>query len=115
MCPLRRWCSVHAMKTLVKNATVVLPTGSVQTSVVLDGDRIADIEYLRVLHLAARTMESEVAEALEILLDSDQVPRSEDVKDLVAPESPDVPELLAPVVDLKSYDELLGAMRGTGS
>ena len=32
------------MKTLVKNATVVLPTGSVQTSVVLDGDRIADID-----------------------------------------------------------------------
>ena len=32
------------MKTLVKNATVVLPTGSVQTSVVWDGDRIADID-----------------------------------------------------------------------
>jgi dihydroorotase len=32
------------MKTLIKNATVVLPTGSMHTSVVLEGDRIADID-----------------------------------------------------------------------
>ena len=35
---------MHVVKTLVKNATVVLPTGSVQTSVIVDGDRIADID-----------------------------------------------------------------------
>lgn len=32
------------MKTLIKDATVVLPTGSVRTSVLLDGGRIADID-----------------------------------------------------------------------
>ena len=32
------------MKTLIKNATVVLSTGSVQTSVVIEDDRIGDID-----------------------------------------------------------------------
>ncbi len=31
------------MKTLIKNATAVLPTGSVKTSVLIEGNRIADI------------------------------------------------------------------------
>ena len=32
------------MKTLIKNATVVLPEGSEQTSVLIDGSRIADVD-----------------------------------------------------------------------
>lgn len=32
------------MKTLIRHATVVLPTGSTQTSVLIDGSRIADID-----------------------------------------------------------------------
>ena len=32
------------MKTLIKNATVVLPTGAAQVSVLFDGDKIADID-----------------------------------------------------------------------
>jgi len=32
------------MKTLIKNATVVLPTGSVQTSVLIEGSKIVDLD-----------------------------------------------------------------------
>ena len=32
------------MKTLIRNASVVLPEGTRQTSVLIDGDRIAAIE-----------------------------------------------------------------------
>jgi len=71
------------------------------------GER-ADIEYVRILHLAASTMESDVERALEELLK-----RSEDfdylaVKTLAAPEPLSVPALSVPAVpDLKIYDELL--------
>ncbi|MDP6374548.1 MAG: IS21 family transposase, partial [Pseudomonadales bacterium] len=43
----------------------------------------ADLEYLRILHLAATTMESKVAEALERLLDDAQLPRFEQVREAV--------------------------------
>lgn len=79
-------------------------------------ERAADVEYLRILQLAAKTMESEVEEALSLLLDADVLPRSDQVKDLVAPERPEVPEMAAPVVEFYSYDELLtDALRRTGS
>lgn len=70
--------------------------------------RKADIEYLRILHLAASTMECEVEAALEIVLDLGQLTSSDDVRSLVAPQKPTVPQMQAPAVDLTSFDALLG-------
>lgn len=68
-----------------------------------------DLEYLRILHLAASTMESEVEAALQLLLDEGTVPRADRVKALVVPGSPEVPALAIPEVDLVGYDALLSA------
>lgn len=70
-------------------------------------ERKADIEYLRILHLAAKTMESEVERVLSGILASGVVPSAELVKAKVAPEQPAVPDLPAPTVELDTYDELL--------
>lgn len=70
-------------------------------------ERKADIEYLRILHLAARTMETDVEEALGQILASGAVPSSDLVKARVAPEQPSVPDLAASTVDLVTYDDLL--------
>jgi hypothetical protein len=70
--------------------------------------RRADIEYLRLLHLAATTMESEVEVALEALLGQGIVPVCERVQQTVAPPEIDVPILLKQVVDLAAYDRLVG-------
>ena len=70
-------------------------------------ERKADIEYLRILHLAAKTMESEVEEALSQILASGAVPSADLVKASVAPEQPSAPDLAAPTVDLVTYDDLL--------
>ena len=67
----------------------------------------ADIEYLRILHLAARTMESEVETAIELLLESGKIPYAKDVKTLVAPRKPEIPEMAPYPTDLQCYDELL--------
>ena len=69
--------------------------------------RKADVEYLRSLHLAAETMESKVETALATLLDEHTLPLAERVKDLVAPEEPEIPEMVPPEVDLDDYDALL--------
>ena len=71
-------------------------------------ERKADIEYLRILHLAASTMESEVEAALDILLDEGTVPEADVVKGLVSPSEPERPELPVPEVCLHGYDRLLG-------
>jgi len=68
-----------------------------------------DLEYLRILHLAASTMESEVEAAVQLLLDEGTVPLADRVKALVVPGSPEVPVLAVPEVDLAGYDALLGA------
>jgi transposase InsO family protein len=70
-------------------------------------ERRADIDYVRILHLAASTMECDVEAALTMLLDGGHTPTADAVKALVSPPTPSVPELVAPVVDLASYDELL--------
>ena len=72
-------------------------------------ERRADIEYLRILHLAGATMECEVEEALKILLEEKVRPTYDQVKSLAAPETPEVPMLQPLVVDLSSYDALLPA------
>jgi hypothetical protein len=67
----------------------------------------ADLEYVRVLHLAASTMESEVEQALELLLEAGTRPTSEQVRALVAPKRPEIPDLGVGQVDLAEYDHLL--------
>lgn len=69
----------------------------------------ADVHYLKILHLAATTMECEVAAALEALLESGKAFDSSDVEDLVKQPGPPRPEsLLEPLEpELGSYDELL--------
>lgn len=66
-----------------------------------------DLEYLRVLHLAASTMESEVAAALELLLDQGTLPTLDQVQALLHPKRAPVPAMEPLKVDLQEYDWLL--------
>jgi hypothetical protein len=68
-----------------------------------------DLEYLRILHLAATTLQAEVEAALTLLLEAQQPITAEAVKALVAASSapPPVPEQQLPEVDLRAYDALL--------
>lgn len=76
-------------------------------------ERIATLEYLRILHLAAATLEYEVATALELLLEAGRVPRLDAVRELIAEHIEVVPAMAALVADVASYDELISA--GVGS
>ncbi len=68
----------------------------------------ADRHYVRLLHLAASTAESEVEAALGLLLDQGNTPTFDAVRDLVrTPSEQHVPELSTPVLDLSTYDRLL--------
>jgi hypothetical protein len=68
-----------------------------------------DLCYLRVLHLAASTVEAEVERALTVLLDQGTLPTPDAMGvHLTPPPHPPVPELAAPEVDLHAYDALLG-------
>jgi hypothetical protein len=69
--------------------------------------RRADIIYLRVLKLAARTFESDVATTLEMLVNRGQNWDETDVTSLVAPEPVAVPQLNRGEVELGHYDQLL--------
>jgi hypothetical protein len=67
-----------------------------------------DLEYLRILHLAASTMEADVATALGLLQAAGTPITAAAVKALVtAPTNIDVPQLIAPPVDLVAYDALI--------
>ena len=66
----------------------------------------ADVEYLRILHLAARTLESDVEVALALLLAEHTVPLADRVNQLVEPAAPQIPEMAVPAVDLVIYDAL---------
>ena len=68
-----------------------------------------DLEYLRILHLAASTMETDVAAALALLAAAGTEITADAVKALVAatPTSIAVPVLIAPQVDLVPYDALI--------
>jgi transposase len=70
-------------------------------------ERKADLEYLRILELAATTMESAVEQVLVEMLAAGALPSADIIKERVAPEQPDVPDMAAPVIDLESYDGLL--------
>lgn len=69
--------------------------------------RKADLIYLRVLRLAARTLESEVADMLNLLLDGQQRWDETDVERLLQPQLLPVPELTLPRINLAQYDRLL--------
>jgi hypothetical protein len=68
-----------------------------------------DLEYLRILYLAASTLEVHVEAALVQLLGEGQGVTVDAVKRLSQPEGQEVPTLQKPVVDLGVYDELLEA------
>jgi len=67
----------------------------------------ADVTYLRILRLAARTMESEVAKALRETLDHGEVPLFEHIEAMVAPREPSLPVVEIPEVELSGYDDLI--------
>ena len=69
--------------------------------------RKADLAYLRILRLAARTMESDVACALELLLATPGPWDETDVERLLQPEPIPVPQLVCGEVHLQQYDRLL--------
>jgi hypothetical protein len=71
--------------------------------------RQAELEYLRVLHLAAATLQSEVEAAVELLLGEGKLPSFAEVRALVSQRKPEVPELAPLSVDLADYDQLLVA------
>lgn len=72
-------------------------------------ERQADLEYLRVLHLAAATLQCEVEAAVELLLAEGKLPTLAEVRALVSDRKPEVPELAPLSVDLADYDQLLVA------
>jgi hypothetical protein len=76
----------------------------------LASTRKADIEYLRILHLAASTMECEVDVALRLLLTERAVPLADRVKNLVVREQPEIPDVKPMTPDLEEYDSLLGEL-----
>jgi hypothetical protein len=69
----------------------------------------ADVEYLRILHLAASTMEHPVEDALVALLEAGEPLSFDAVRDRVAPDKPVVPMIDIPPPDLAAYDRLLTA------
>jgi hypothetical protein len=72
------------------------------------GER-ADVEYVRILHLAASTLEADVERALDTLLAGGERFDFLAVKALAAPERPAIPEVHIPPPDLGVYDRLLCA------
>ena len=70
-------------------------------------DRTADLEYLRILRQAARTMESEVERVLVELEQLQVVPRWTAVLEFWPQPTFGTPELMPLTVQLESYDQLL--------
>ncbi len=71
-----------------------------------DAGTRGDLEYLRILHVAASTMEADVQAALELLLAGGLAVTADAVKAVVGPARIEVPALAPHVVDLASYDTL---------
>ena len=67
-----------------------------------------DLEYLRILHLAAATLEADVESALERLLAAGALPTADAVREMVSPDlDAELPSLAEYPVDLNVYDGLL--------
>jgi len=75
------------------------------------GER-ADIEYVRILHLAAATMEADVECALELLLERKEPFDYATVKDLAHPEPQVVPKVDIPKPNLRHFDNLYETLKG---
>ncbi len=74
--------------------------------------RRADREYVRLLHLAAGSSESEVETALQLLLEAKSPPTVEAVRDLLGLSRAGMPPpMTAPTLDLTPYDRLLPSAR----
>ena len=74
------------------------------------GER-TDVEYVRILHLAATTMESTVDSALSLLLEAGEPFDYATVKELANPAPPRAPVLtLSRMPDLRVYDSLLAGV-----
>jgi hypothetical protein len=67
----------------------------------------ADVEYVRILHLAASTLEASVESALATLLERGVPFDYAAVKAIAAPEKARVPELSIGKADFRAYDALL--------
>ena len=78
--------------------------------VIWRGER-ADVEYVRILLLAASTMESEVDAALELLLEQGERFDYAVVKATIGGASPDVPTLDIGEPNYAVYDEMIGGER----
>jgi hypothetical protein len=70
------------------------------------GER-ADVEYVRILHLAASTSEGDVTLALAGLLGKGVMPDYAAVQAVASPARPTLPAVSIPPVDLAAYDALL--------
>ena len=73
--------------------------------------RNADLEYVRILHLAATTLESRVEAALRDCLEAGERPSFETVRAATAPTRPELPDVRIGDPDLAVYDALLGGGR----
>ncbi|RKZ12114.1 IS21 family transposase [bacterium] len=71
----------------------------------------ADVEYVRILDLAARTMESQVERALRDLLESKKRFDYAAVQDLAHPGQRPIPVISIAEPSLEAYDRLVGGMR----
>jgi hypothetical protein len=69
--------------------------------------RRADLEYLRILKLAADNLESDVELALQLVLESDETWDHQTIAALVEPTIPPAPDVEQPVPELSQYDQLL--------
>ena len=112
-----RWCASPAPSLTIATADDLFPSLTFRTAYdVLQRalPTCADKEYLRLLHLAASTSESDVEAALALVAEHQQVPTFDAVRQLVRdPAPPVLPSLTRPNVDLAGYDCLLssGAVR----
>lgn len=70
--------------------------------------RVAEVQYLRILHLAASTQQRTVEAAIATLMDDGTVPAADRVKAAVVTERPAIPDLAQAHPDLHEYDGLLG-------
>jgi len=69
--------------------------------------RKADLTYLRILRLAVRHQESEVATALSLLLAQSTRWDDLDVEQLLRPQTVATPAMIPPQINLDQYDRLL--------
>lgn len=69
--------------------------------------RIADMEYVRILHHAARTLEAKVEQALQELRSRGIVPRWNAVLEFAPAPRPELPDLPPLKANLAEYDHLL--------